>query len=88
MKIKLEDRDLRIEYYRLAINMVGISIDYQTTDMIATLIRRIDDIGGDFTLKDAVRIQVECGQRWEEYFKKQKATVTLNSDEPTTGTDA
>jgi len=84
MKIKLEDRDLRIEYYRLAINMVGISIDYQTTDMIATLIRKIDAIEGAFTLKDAVRIQVECGEKWKEYFAKQ----IDKSNEPTTGTDA
>ena len=66
MNIKLEDRDQWIEYYRLAVNAVGIQVDYQTMDMIATLIRRIDDIGGDFSLKDAGRIQVEWGQRWEE----------------------
>ena len=71
-KVKIKDRDKEVEMFRMALNMVGINVDYIITDLIDDVVRKMIDKKGKFSMKDATNILVNHEEKWEEYFKKQK----------------
>jgi hypothetical protein len=69
---KIKDRKMHIECLRMALNMVGIGVNYESTILLDRIVRATDKMGGEFSVKDAVEIQAQFEKEMDEYFKKQK----------------
>lgn len=78
-KVKIKDRDEEVEMFRMALNMVGINVDYVVTDLIDDVVRKLIKKKGKFSMKDASNILVNHEERWEKYFKKQKESENSDS---------
>ena len=72
MDINIKDRDINVNAFRIAINMVGINIDYKTADLITRVINGVNERGDEFDIKDAAKIEQEWQNDMDKYFKKNK----------------
>ena len=75
----MENRNVKISSYekeqhelKIALNMVGINVDYITTDLIYKTINEYNKLKGKMTVTDAVRVKYEHDIYWETYFKIQE----------------
>jgi len=69
MKVKHEDRDIQIEYFRMALNMCEIGVDYTTADLIVRVHKLFREKGDKFSLEDAVRVLNDWQLEWINYQK-------------------
>ena len=79
-KVKIKDRETEVEMFRMALNMVGINVDYIVTDLIDDVVRKMIEKKEKFSMRDAANIQVNHEQKWEKYFKEQKENENSNSE--------
>jgi hypothetical protein len=70
MDVKIKDRNERVEFLRMALNMSELPVSYIQTDLIIRTINVLNKEGGDFNLMDAAKIYSQWQQNWETYFKK------------------
>lgn len=67
--VKIKDRDVNIEYLRLALNMAGIGANYIVTDLINKLFEEVKNKKGKFSIKDSVTIECEWERKWKKHFE-------------------
>mgnify|MGYP005998886847 CR=1 FL=1 len=67
--VKHEDREERVNVLRLALNSMGIGVNYQTTDLILKTVDKIDSDIDSFSLKDVAKLQVDDESKWNKYFE-------------------
>lgn len=79
MIVKTKDMDESIHKVMVSFRMVGLVIDYPTTELILETLEHFEKMKGSFDLKTAAKIQVEHQKKWEKYSE-----LTSNV---TTGTD-
>ncbi len=72
MSVKIKDRKEDVEHFRLALCMVGVSVNYETADLIQEIYNGLNDKGGKFTVKDAGEIESEHEEKWIKYHKPKK----------------
>lgn len=56
MKTKMSEEE-KINYMRIGLALCGIGADLKTTDLIIKIYEETLEKGGDFSIKDAVRIE-------------------------------
>jgi len=54
------------EYLRMALALQGICASEQVCDRIITTYDKLDELGGDFSVHDAVKIQVDMDKKYAE----------------------
>lgn len=69
MKVKIKDQDKNVRQLQMALNLVGINVDYITTDLIAKTLVVYSDKEGAMNLEDATDIKVEHEEKWDKYFE-------------------
>jgi hypothetical protein len=72
MKVKYLDRESEVEQLRMALNMCGLGVDYVQADLIASVLPKVQELKGDFTLRDAEEIEYKHEQKWQKYFNPEK----------------
>jgi len=72
----MENRDVKISDYeeeqhllKIVLNMVGINVDYITTDLIHRTMKKYQHLKGKMTIHDSVEIKYEHQIFWETYFR-------------------
>jgi hypothetical protein len=72
----MENRDVKISDYeeeqhllKICLNMVGINVDYITTDLIYRTMKKYQHLKGKMTIHDSVKIKYEHQIFWETYFR-------------------
>lgn len=70
--VKIKDRDNSIEYMRMALNMVGIGVDYKTTVLVKMALDCLKKKKGKMSLKDACEIESAWQSLNDEYREKLK----------------
>lgn len=68
------------EYLRIALALVGIGVNLETSEIIITTIDQIEAKGGRFTIYDAVKIKNESDKRHAEIVAKRVEPKTLVPD--------
>lgn len=66
--VQIRDRVDEIEFLRMALNTVGISVDYEGTDLIIETKKALDKKNGKFSLLDAAKIQNAWQKKWDMYY--------------------
>lgn len=69
-EVKVKDYEKPQHLVMNALRSVGININYPTADLIHTTLEKANELGEEFSLKDAAKIQVENEKKWDEYFEK------------------
>jgi|LakMenEpi03Aug12_release.lakeMendotaPanAssembly.Ray.scaffolds.fasta_scaffold400379_2 hypothetical protein len=68
--VKIEDYEIEVHQLLVALNLVGISLDYLTADLIHKTIKRLNEKGKDMSLEDSAELQIEHRTKWKLYFEK------------------
>jgi hypothetical protein len=72
MKVDYKDREEHTTHAHGALRLVGINIDYETTELILTTLEKLKELKGDFTIMDGSKIQAEHEEKWEKYYKEKQ----------------
>jgi hypothetical protein len=71
-EVSISDYEEKQHMLKLALNLVGIPIDYITIDLVVSTLDVIEKKGFKMDLQDAVKIKSFHEEKWENYFKKQQ----------------
>ena len=75
MRVPFDQRDEKVNNLKLALNLCNVHTTYEDADLFNTLFNKVNELGGDFTIKDATTIQVDHEKKWREYHEiNQKST--------------
>jgi len=88
MKVLNRDKEARISELKIALNMVGIAVDYPSTELIKEIIDAQEKFGRMFNIKQAIKIQIAWEEKWELYgnpVEEIKETVSEIVSEDTLG---
>lgn len=69
MRVRSEDREEHVNQIFTALRMVGININYETAELIVLTLGELTVKGGEFSIKDAAKLEADWQARWEKYHK-------------------
>lgn len=70
-EVSVKDREKQVEYLRMALSMSEFGVSYEHADLINQVAKRVQSIGGSFSLEDGSKIFVEWKEKWEKYYTEQ-----------------
>lgn len=62
--------DKKVQYFRIALGLVGVNTDDRTCEMIISVYERLLRLGGDFTVHDAVALQMKNESKYTQKIVK------------------
>lgn len=54
----------KVNYLRIALSLQKIGVDNRTADQVIMTYEKVQELGGEFTLKDAVEIETTIGRKY------------------------
>jgi hypothetical protein len=69
-KVLIQDYKPDRHQLMMALNMVGIYVDYPMTDLLMRTLDLYYKKGGSMDLNDTAKLKVRHEQDWQEYFKQ------------------
>ncbi len=79
MDVKIKDRKDNIEHIRMALNICEMGATYAQSDLILRIFKKLDVLGGKFTLLDGTELLSDWRKEYDLYFKnleKEKQSQT------------
>ena len=70
MAVDYTDRKEEVMYPHNALRLAGLNIDYETTDLILKTLEKVKELGGDYSIRDSVKVVAEHEAKWNEYYEK------------------
>ena len=70
-EVKISDYEEEQHLMMLALNLVGLRVNYTTVDLIHSTLNQLKEDKGSMNLYDAVKIKSQHERKWENYFKEQ-----------------
>ena len=70
-EVKISDYEEEQHLMMLALNLVGLSVNYTTVDLIHSTLNQLKEAKDSMNLYDAVKIKSQHERKWENYFKEQ-----------------
>lgn len=67
-KVEIKDYEDKQHYLLLALNLVGINIDYVTVDLINSALEKLAEKKGNMDMLDAATIKALHEAKWDIYF--------------------
>lgn len=65
-KLKMElTHEKRLKNFQLALSMVGITANLMTCEMIHAISAKVDELGDDFSLRDASKIAADIQAKYQ-----------------------
>jgi hypothetical protein len=61
-----EEQAVKLKHFQLALSMVGISANIMTCELIKTISARCDEMGEDFTIREANRLANEIAAKYNQ----------------------
>jgi hypothetical protein len=69
-QVKIKDYEKEQHILKVALNSVGLMIDYETVDLIHRTLTVLESKKGEMSILDSSKIVAQHKEDWEEYFKK------------------
>ena len=63
----------KVQYLRIAMNLQNFGINTRSADQLVVSFEKILELGGDFSLKDAVKIEADIILKYEMKTKPEEA---------------
>lgn len=70
-KVKISDYEQEKHELLIAVNMVGIHIDYITLDLIWEVMQLHNKKGNKANIQDCCKIKARHEDKWQKYFEEQ-----------------
>lgn len=71
--VEFKDRDAEIDALRMALNMVGVNINYETIDLVLLVQKDLKAKGPEkFSIRCAAQIASSWESCWTKYYKDKK----------------
>lgn len=82
-EVKISDYQKEQHKLKVVLNLVGINVDYITTDLIYRTLKAYETLQGKFSVDDGVEIKHEHKTYWENYFQniKESSVSIKNKDD-------
>jgi len=82
--VQINDREDKIEFTRMALNMVEIGVDYEGADLILQIIDMLNKKYEKTNMKDIIKLKYEWRKKWTKYYDrltelKQKKQIQIES---------
>jgi hypothetical protein len=71
-KVKISDYEDKQHLMMVALNMVGLHVDYITVDLIHSTLLKLTENGPAMNVTDAVVVKDTHSRKWIAYFKEQE----------------
>ena len=71
-EVNIKDYESSTHLLLVALNSVGIHVDYPTTRLIESTINLLNEKGDKASIEDSVKIRTEHKKFWENYFKNKE----------------
>lgn len=81
MEVKIKDRDESVEYLRMALAMCEFGVSYKQALLIASVSKKAEIMGGDFSLKDAAKLFCDW-KRWCEDYDREAEEKSSKNEQP------
>lgn len=72
MTVDFKDQEKNIRLKMMALNSVGIAVNYPTTELIHIALEKAKEKGYQMSISDASKIEVKHQEKWDEYFKEKR----------------
>ena len=69
IKVEIKDYEPEVHLLSLAIQSVGVKIDYITCDLINSTLKVFNKLNGKMTMLDSCHIKAEHEKKWNLFFK-------------------
>lgn len=73
-KVEIKDYEDKQHYLLVALNMVGIHMDYVTADLINLTLEKLAEKKGNMDMIDAATIKSIHFSKWDKYFNPLEET--------------
>lgn len=73
-EVKISDYEEEQHLMMLSLNLVGLSVNYTTVDLIHSTLAKLKEKQKSMCLLDAADIKAAHEKKWENYFKEQTKT--------------
>ena len=70
-EVNVKDRMFEVEILRMALAMSEFGVSYEHADLINEVSKKINSIGGEFSLSDGVEVFFAWKRKWEAYHQNQ-----------------
>jgi hypothetical protein len=67
--IPIKDFNADLHELKLVLNVIGFQMNYQQVDLLWRAMELYEIKGKDFSVKDAVDVQIEWSNHWDNYFE-------------------
>ena len=67
--IPIKDFNPELHELKLALNLVGFAMTYQQVDLLYRAMDLYEIKQSEFSVKDAVNVQLEWENHWDKYFE-------------------
>jgi hypothetical protein len=71
-KVNIADYEDKQHLMMVALNMVGLHVDYITVDLIHSTLLKLTENGPAMNVTDAVVVKDTHSRKWSAYFKEQE----------------
>ncbi|TXG83062.1 MAG: hypothetical protein E6R13_04300 [Spirochaetes bacterium] len=75
-EVKIKDYEQDVHLLKIALNMVGLSVNYETTDLINETLIVLKKKKGKMDISDTVSIRMKHEEKWTNYFIRQSEEDT------------
>jgi hypothetical protein len=75
-KVKISDYEQDKHESLIALNMVGVHIDYVTLDLIWDVMQLHHIKGGKVNIEDCCTLKAQHEEKWQKYFEEQDKNAT------------
>lgn len=76
-KVKIEDRDPKVNEFMCLLRMAGFNISYQSTDVVYDLFQIYQQVGSNINIKDILGFLEKKENEWSNYFKNQQQDAEI-----------
>lgn len=68
--VKQVDREVELNVLTMALNLVGLMVTYEQVELINEVQKAIENKGTSFNIEDSVKMKINWGKKWSEYYEK------------------
>jgi hypothetical protein len=72
IEIEIKEYEPEVHLLLLAIQSVGVQIDYVTCDLINSTLKVFNKMNGEMTIMDSCKIKAEHEEKWDLFYNQKK----------------
>lgn len=76
--IKPSQVSKKVQYAQIALSMSGIGIDYRHTDLVLSILEKMEEMGNKFDLETVAKLRAENDKKYNKLEKEKNKKTCKN----------